>query len=96
MDPIHEILALNVALRCASAFPEEATETAQFERLRRRGHIGKESIRQIRRGGRSPTLRTIQRVAIALGTTAAALLTVPTPQQLPGDFPKDQAGPKGT
>lgn len=76
MDATHEILATNVDRLSRLAFPQAKNDSDRFERLGRRSGAGKEGVRQIVKGGRSPTLKTISAVAEALGKSAAQLLSV--------------------
>lgn len=89
MDATHEILAANVDRLSRAAFPAAKNDTDRFAKLGKRSGAGTESVRQIIKGGRSPTLKTIAAVAQALGKSAAQLLSVDDAQEAKasGPFP---------
>lgn len=87
MDATHEILAANVDRLSRAAFPAAKTETDRFERLGRRSGAGKNGVREMVKGGRSPTLKTIAAVAQALGKSAAQLLSVEESRDEASPFP---------
>lgn len=76
VEAISQILAMNIARRLAPAFPAAKNETDQFAALGRRSGVGKETIRTIMKGERSPTVVTLDAIARALGTTADELLRI--------------------
>lgn len=87
-DAIGQIFATNVETRLMAAFPRAKNETERFELLGKRSGVGKETIRSVMRGERSPTLTTLDAIARALGTSPAALLDVPASVVASSPFPK--------
>lgn len=75
-DIIGQILIDNVTARWEKAFPRATTDKARLEALASRSGAGKETLRMMMKGERSPRIDTVDKVARALGTSAAELLTV--------------------
>lgn len=73
------IMRRNIQRRLNVMFPR-ATETDQFDGLRKLSGVGQETIRLFMKGGSSMTFQNIHAIAQAISLTLAELFT---------DFPKD-------
>lgn len=71
------IMRRNIERRLNVMFPR-ATETDQFEGLKKLSGVGKETIRLFMKGGSSMTLQNLQSIAQAISLTLAELFTEET------------------
>lgn len=75
-DIISQILIDNVEARWRAVFPHAGSDKDRLEALSRRSGVGKETLRMMMKGVQSPRIDTVDKVARALGTTCASLLSV--------------------